>query len=416
MALEMQVRLPYDPSLYIQRDEEDKIRRELQKAKAGDIFLIQGPPGIGKTWLIQHVLKDLQGRFVYLDVLDGEWNTHYEGIRLGLQEKDIFIRTLTYWMLQKVLQKAQNLFRGHGKARKREDAEDIYTLRERLEFFLANLSSPLYLVVDHVNEIPEEVRDEIKRFLLMPILDTNHILVLVGRSEPYLGYPIAIPEERIIDVTSLFGDKRLQALLAKYGVAPGGIEDTLKGWTDGHPLAASVLARAWKSHRSDRWEDYREVFQTILQELLRVLPGDFKAYIDLLHLLSWGKPEEEGYRGWGPPWHPQWIKKSVALENRKEALRLVRDLTQHAFCHRKEQPFYRLFTPNLFFMATLAQLQCNQAGQIYGRIQHMLQEWKKKQFQTLSELEQAIMRRKREFDTLCSETPQATSSHLVAEG
>ncbi len=417
MALENQVRPLYNPNLYLRRDEEAKIRGKLREAKRGNTFLIQGPPGIGKTWLIWHVLKNLKAPFVYLDVLDEEWSTYYQDIRFDSQGRDLFTRTLVFRMLQKALQETSHLFKNFEKKKyKRKGVEDIYTLRERLEAFLANLSLPLYFVVDHVNKIPEEVRDEIKRFLLIPILDTNHILVLVGRSDPYFGYPIAIPEKHIIDVTSLFDDRQLRDLLAKYDVPPNGVEDTLKIWTDGHPLAASMLIHAWKSLRPDRWEDYREVFRAILQELLRVLPRDYEAYIEPLHLLSWGKPDpENGNQAWGPPWHPQWIKKSVVQEKRKEVLRLVRDLSQHAFCHRKEQPFYRLFAPNLFFIATLAQLQCDQARQTYKRIQHMLDEERKKQFPSLSELEQAIMRRKREFDILCSKTPQPTS-HLVSEG
>jgi len=366
MALENQVRPPYNSNLYIQRDEEAKIRGKLREAKRGNTFLIQGPPGIGKTWLIWHVLRNLKAPFVYLDVLDEEWRTYYQDIRFDSQGRDLFTRTLVFRMLQKALQETSHLFKNFEKKKyKRKSVEDIYTLRERLEAFLANLSLPLYFVVDHVNKIPEEVRDEIKRFLLIPILDTNHILVLVGRSDPYFGHPIAIPEERIIDVISLFDDRQLKDLLAKYDVPLGGVEDTLKIWTDGHPLAASMLIHAWKSHRPDRWEDYREVFEVILRDLLRGLPKEPEVYIEPLHLLSWGKPA-------------QWIKKSVPPEKRKEVLRLVRDLTQHAFCYRKEQPFYKLFLPNLFFMVTLAQLQCDIAKQIYERIRHMLSEEQQK--------------------------------------
>ena len=314
-------------------------------------------------------------------------------------------------MLQKTIQELQQRLKllknqNEGATQEKKEApEDIHTLRERLESLLREIPSPLYIVLDHVNEIPQELRDEVKRFLLIPLLDAKCILVLVGRSEPYFGYPIAIPEERVVTITSLFDEGDLEVLLRSHEIASEGAKKVL-AWAEGHPLATSVLARAWKKRRSERPEDYQQEFKAILQGILHVLRPDPAVYIELLHLLSWGKPANKTQARWSAPWHPQWIKKSVAPENRRDILSRMRDLTQHAFCRRdEERPFYRLFIPNFFFIATLMWLKCDSSKQIYNGIEKMLTEEQRKQFETLPELKQGIEHRKHEWTKLCPETP-----------
>ena len=400
-------RIQYNKNLYIPRKEEKKVREKLQSAKAGDIFLIQGPPGIGKSWLIRHILfKDIQRFSVFLDVLNEEGNQkYYEGSQYSLREKDIVARTLVYRMLQKMLQELRRLSNIQNQAQ-RDNREDIYTLRARIKPLLREFPFPLYMVVDHVTEIPQEVRDTINRFLLTPLLEAKHILVLVGRSEPYFGYPIAIPEERVVTINSLFDDDHLKAFLLKNHKIVSERAQKVLTWAEGHPLAASVLARAWKKRHSERPEDYQQEFKEILQEILHVLRPDPEVYIELLHLLSWGKPANKTQARWSAPWHPQWIKKSVAPENRRAVLSRMRDLTQHAFCQRdEERPFYRLFIPNFFFIATLMWLRCDSSKQIYNGLEKMLTEEQRKQFDTLPELKQGIERRKQEWTKLCPETP-----------
>jgi len=332
--------------------------------KNGSSLLVLGPPGMGKTWMARRIEKESErsGKFsftIYIDPLE-ELQQDWEDILASTEERQRVRNNLLMHSLRKVLKKA-------GQS---PSTTSFHQMREELREVLQSMEKIGLVIVDHITELPQDFRERLAAAWMSIIVDTGHLLILVGRTDPFLSPWIQIPKGNIIYMDKGLSLDEISELLKKRLPQAGNGELTkiskrIHKWSDGHPWTAACLSEVFEKEKYLTWK----VAKTPLRELLEegifqihspVQPPNTKTLIRVLHLLSWL-----------PKWHPTWLPE--LWENAKEKINFDEDwwgegrrallwLRHNGFL-RREGVYDRLFAcPVAFLTMTTASLGINEAS------------------------------------------------------
>ncbi len=275
----------YNPNHFVGREKEvHAVRRKVEEGLAGfpitrPVVHLWGAPGIGKSWLLQHLEQHLPD-----EVLPGvkrglltarvDFNNFSFALKSAADVAsllDCLLIRADSEMLDGALQEALACFEQARNAFQASQTEkETADLLDKFNQYMLQLSGHyvLLFLLDSVERLDAESFFWLERELIAPLSRTDRmIFVIAGRKELPRWKEFVVRQRLEVWEIRGFSLSETQEQLAKYRVQEA-LSD-IYPYTFGHPYANWVWARAWAEDAQPSSEKKRALITQVEAELLK---------------------------------------------------------------------------------------------------------------------------------------------------